>query len=178
MLNVEEFEYFRKRVEEWRNSLGLVQNDPLLHKALFLEEFRELVLAKSDVDKADAIIDMIVVYYGMYQDTGLTPLNPESFWGMVNAYTRELKFDLIKGFDVVMESLESKLCPSEAVMPTTELYEEMGVDARFIFAGKSPEGTAVYRVIAMNDTDYAPAGKLLKPVTYQAPQWHKVEFGV
>lgn len=162
-------DYCLPKVKHFRDCVGLGQNLPSLHRALFDEENEEFYDATCDSEVADALADMIFIWCGALLDLK-KPIyrTDEWLWTYVQDQAEIVGIDLRGAFDLVYESNMSKLCTINDIAPTIAKYEALGVTVDF--RQISNDLFAVY-----SDCDHVdyPRGKLLKPVSFKEPDWSR-----
>jgi hypothetical protein len=154
-----------QKVAEFRAAVGFGYQDSEVHECLYASESIELLTADSHAETADALADMAVVMAGHHLEgepyydfeKALLGLDKQAILNKVN---------LLEAFNIVMASNMSKVCSKSHVIQTTAKYADEGVSIYWIDRDNGLQ--ACYS--AHNYPD-KPKGKLLKPVTYQEPDW-------
>jgi hypothetical protein len=151
-------------VKSFRLSVGLGKQENAVHQQLYASESVELLVATTHAEKADALADMAVVMAGHY-------LNGNPFYDFEAAiagliYQSELnKVNLLEAFKIVMVSNMSKVCQLKDIHATDQKYDLLGMDLVW------ERRESLWSCYAYDNYPDAPKGKLLKPVTYSAPDW-------
>ena len=153
---------YLEKVKEFRNLTGINGQSEDLHDKLIRDELAEL---------ADALADSVVVVAGKRAD-GLTSdaeyrhrighIMESAYWAGIN---------LDAAFEIVHRSNMSKLCTRDEIEATERKYNDIGVWVEFT---EVSDGLYACRS-ACEHSDY-PRGKLLKSVSYQAPDWSGEEW--
>lgn len=162
--------YYIQKVREFRELVGL-KNDAETAKAITKEELYELFSARKLEDIADGAGDVIVTASGQYID-GHIDLN--TWYVLVDniyAFAEQFKINPNSSFDIVHASNMTKVCGAEHVEASIAKYAAIGVEA--VAREVAPGRFAIYSA-KDHGNDYI-EGKLLKPVTYKAPDWSNKE---
>lgn len=158
--------HYIQKVREFRELVGL-KNDAETAKAITKEELYELFTASKPEDIADGIGDVIVTASGQYIDGHIDI----EHWGLIlqkcQMFSGYHKIDTNIAFDIVHASNMTKVCGAEHVEASIAKYAAIGVDA--VAREVAPGRFAIYSA-KDHGNDYI-EGKLLKPVTYKAPDW-------
>lgn len=159
-------------VSHFRRRFNLVQDDVLLHHKLFDSEFLEYLDATNVVEKADGLADMAVVAAGGILD-GFSNFNNELDYSIELANVHSI--DILRAVKAVDASNTTKLCTLEQITPTADKYAAIGVPAHFEPVDELDE-SAGFRCLCAStaigeDGNEYPAGKLLKSVGYQEPDF-------
>ena len=85
---------------------------------------------------------------------------------MMEDKARKAGINLRGAFDLVHESNMSKLCTDDDIKPTIEKYKALGVSLEW-----REVGDGLYSAHTSNETEHAPVGKLMKPISYKKPDW-------
>ena len=164
-----------EKVRVFREAFGLKQDDVYLHHELLQEEEQEFLVAEENHDMkemADALADCVFIAAGGLID-GFSEFNVPM--NNVINLSAEKGVDLPRAVDTVFVSNMSKLCSRDEITPTADKYAAIGVAVHFDPVDELDE-SAGFRCICTNSVkgadgkDY-PAGKLLKSVGYQSPDW-------
>src|SRR5690554_457148 len=155
---------YLEKVKEFRNLTGINGQPEELHDKLIREELAEL---------ADALADSVVVACGANSD------HPERYSkGWLDGWLLDLQMaathadiKLDAAFEIVHRSNMSKLCTLDEIEATERKYNDLGVFVEFDLVS---DGLYACRS-ACDHPDY-PRGKLLKSVSYQAPDWSGEEW--
>lgn len=158
--------YYIQKVREFRELVGL-KNDAETAKAITKEELYELFTASKPEDIADGIGDVIVTASGQYIDGHINIRILHSFIGNVAILAHHHKIYFTTAFNIVHASNMTKICGAEHVEASIAKYAEVGVEA--VAREVAPGRFAIYSA-KDHGNDYI-EGKLLKPVTYNAPNW-------
>lgn len=184
-LTEEIYTKFYTDITEFRTAFDLPINKVFgiesvqLHFNLFREEMRELFSAETRTDKIDAVIDTLYVLFGKYVQFDI-PRSEQSQWELnlidtLLAAGAELKFDVMKAWDIVHHSNMSKLCHDDNVAETIAHYEaamiKVAPEAVTLNNKNKKSETGLWAVKVTEDsTDsegkFYPAGKVLKSVDY------------
>lgn len=168
-------EYYLDMVSEFRAATALPMNsgdacNHALHMDLFASENREFLTAETEAQRADGLADMLVIWAG-YQVDGTPPVPFSLKLREFQAWANHFRINLLGAFQVVHESLMTKVCKAEDVEPTRQKYEALGMEVEFretvdgrygCFCVKDPHGAL---------GEVTPPGKLLKPTCYRSPDW-------
>lgn len=163
-------------VEDFRATFDLRQDDESLHRNLFLEEDQEYQDAETMAEVADALADCVFVAAGAIID-GFD--NFSAFLANTIHCAGQEEIDLLRATQTVYTSNMSKLCSRDEIKQTADKYAALGVVVHFEPVDELDE-SAGFRVICTDtvtgtDGKEYPAGKLLKSVGYQEPDWSYLE---
>lgn len=154
-----------QKVAEFRAAVGFGFQDSEVHECLYASESIELLTADSHAEIADALADMAVIMAGHHLDgkpyydfeKALLGLDKQAVLNKVN---------LLEAFNIVMASNMSKVCNQDAVFRTVKKYKKEGVELEW-----RERDNWLYACYSADNYPDKPKGKLLKPVTYQEPDW-------
>ncbi|WMC09569.1 nucleoside triphosphate pyrophosphohydrolase family protein [Oceanimonas pelagia] len=165
-------------VLEFRRAFDLslelpTDSDATLHDRLRLEEFEEAVLADTQVDRLDALVDSAYVTLGDCVQRGLLSLAelkqkaPELcfYLSLIVRTAERLGFDFAGAWAAVHKANMDKLVDEAQVWAVQAHYQARGIMVEFT----PTDITGKYIAKAANDTDEVKKGKLLKPANFQAP---------
>jgi len=153
---------YLEKVKEFRNLTGINGQSEELHDKLIREELAEL---------ADALADSVVVWCGKCADGYISEGTLRSVISGVHAAAFDIDINLDAAFEIVHRSNMSKLCTLQELDTTILKYLALGVTVDFT---EVSDGLYACRS-ACDHPDY-PRGKLLKSVSYQAPDWSGEEW--
>ena len=177
--------YALDKVAEFRKAAGLSigSGDNVnhkLHHALFAEEYNELSESRTLADKADSYADQLVVIAGYFLDCGgngnwqpVKEFGGMSYYDVVDELEDEAEDQgiyLNAAFDIAHQSNMTKFTDDfSAITQAIEDYLRKGI------AVEAKETGGLWAVFSVKDQfvngkDY-PQGKLLKPATYNEPDW-------
>jgi hypothetical protein len=151
-------------VAAFRALTGMTGQSNTVHECLYASESIELLTATEQHKRADAFADMAVVMAGHYLDG--TPFYDfeKAILGLVNQTVLNGIY-LPASFSIVMESNFTKVCAEEFIQLTNEKYLAEGVGLTWL------QTRGMWACFSAFDMPDKPKGKLLKPVTYKAPDW-------
>tara|TARA_R110000850_G_scaffold11976_4_gene40715 strand:- start:3741 stop:4457 length:717 start_codon:yes stop_codon:yes gene_type:complete len=152
-------------VKEFRAAVGFGKQDNAVHEQLYASESIELLTADSHAEKADALADMAVVMAGHYLDGKPFYDFPKALLGLEKQAVLN-GVNLLEAFKIVMASNMSKVCHDDDIVSTEKKYWNENV----CLAWKNTSSD-LWACYSANDYPDKPKGKLLKPVTYRAPDW-------
>lgn len=167
-----------EKVRVFREAFGFSQPEEAIHYKLTLEETDELVEAIMFYEKgepltniADALADRVFTASGGIIDG----YDMSSQLDKAIEWSGLIVVDLPRAVDTVFESNMSKLCSRDEITPTADKYAAIGVAVHFDPVDELDE-SAGFRCICTHsvkgtDGKEYPAGKLLKSVGYQSPDW-------
>lgn len=151
-------------VAAFRALTGMSGQSNTVHECLYASESIELLTATEQHERADAFADMAVVMAGNELDGGTFYDFEKAIVGLNNQAVLNGIY-LPAAFSIVMESNFTKVCTEEFMQETNKKYAAEGVGL---------DWGEVNGMCACFADDYypdKPIGKLLKPVTYRAPDW-------
>lgn len=163
-------------VRAFREAFQLKQDkadDWGLHSRLLEEEYQELLESKSIEDKADALADIVFVSCGACIDGFSVEFG--SYIDDVIFRSERFGIDLLRAVQTVYTSNMSKLCSLEQINQTRDKYASIGVPVEF-YPVDDADHTKGFRCVCSiattgDDGKEYPAGKLLKSVGYQEPDF-------
>ena len=153
---------YLEKVKQFRNLTGINGQPEELHDKLIREELAEL---------ADALADSVVVWCGKCADGYISEGTLRSAISDIHAAAFDSDINLDAAFEIVHRSNMSKLCTRDEIEATEYKYCQAGVVVEFT---EVSDGLYACRS-ACDHPDY-PRGKLLKSVSYQAPDWSGDEW--
>ena len=168
--------YYIEKTREFREMIGLVQPDAKTHSDMYQSEARELDLATTKADAADALADMVVVMSGWCVDFPEKTENWGAFYKQMETLSAFRGVNLRATFDIVHASNITKICTKDEVRGTIAKYQELGIEVEF----KEPSD-GVFIAYSTHDqwdefsNDY-PQGKMLKSINYKSPDWSGTEW--
>ena len=168
--------YYINKTREFRDMIGLVQPDEKTHSDMYQSEARELDLATTKAEAADALADMVVVMSGWCVDFPEKEKDFPRFIEKMETLSEFNGVNLKAAFDIVNASNITKICTEDEITPTIIKYKKIGIKIEF----KEPSD-GIFVAYSVKDqwdefsNDY-PAGKMLKSINYQAPDWSGTEW--
>ena len=165
-----------EKVREFRNLLGIKQREAV-HAALYQEESSELDTAKTLALRADGFADCVVVMAGWCIDHPEKMQDWPRFIDDMKQRAWSYGIRLSAAFDIVHKSNMTKICTADEIDDTYYKYFGMGVEVEFtevsdgLFACYSAKNHT-------GDLSDFIQGKLLKSVSYKAPDWSGNEWRI
>lgn len=168
---MDKLDYYLKKILEFRIATCLpvgsgANADNRLHEELFTSEYFEFIDHKGELwRQADGLVDQLVIYGGWLLD-GTPPVPYETFREHAEATASAIGINLLESFDLVHDSLMSKVCKGSEIAATEAKYHELGVEIEW-----RESSDDLFAAFAANTTPHAPKGKLLKCASYHEPNW-------
>lgn len=167
-----------EKVRVFREAFDFSQSaDDPIHYRLTLEETDELIDAFIEpeplmrrVAVADALADRVFTSCGGIIDG----CDMHHYLDKTIKWAERFDMDLPRAVDAVFTSNMSKLCTSDQVEPTRAKYSSIGVIVHFEAVGDNFRCICSHAVTGDDGKEY-PAGKLLKSVGYQEPDFSYLE---
>ena len=168
--------YYIEKTREFREMIGLVQPDAKTHSDMYQSEARELDLATTKAEAADALAYMMVVMCGWVIDIPEKAAHLESFKKTIDTLCEFNGVNLKAAFDIVHASNMTKIVTYDDMSKTAKKYKNIGIEIEF----KEPS----HKVLIAYSThdqwdefsnDY-PQGKMLKSINYKSPDWSGTEW--
>jgi hypothetical protein len=148
----------------WAKTAGLTPSDAPRQREVFWSEANEYVVAKSPIDKMDALCDEYFVLEVLHALGA--PINDEA--DQFKHDVKDSPFDfhqVMAAYQEVIRSNFTKFCKTKKdATASTLAYAEHGFDTAWRKEGK------FYVIYSAVDQDDKPMGKILKGINYEAPQ--------